>query len=108
MDGFSIGKIIIGLQNPELYLRKIKKDEMGKVNSFAPEINTSISNNKAQANQMMQCLQNLTGVTQQLQMNHLAGIDRSIFIKNLLGLPQNLWEVLTTVQNQSKQLNGGT
>lgn len=108
MDGFSINKIILGLQNPELYLKKIKDKELGKVNSFAPEINASVSNNRPQPQQILQNLQSLTGITQQLQMNHLASMDRAVFVKNLLGLPQNLWEVLSNVQNPAKPIGGGT
>lgn len=108
MDGFSIGKIILGLQNPELYLKKLKNPEGGKVESFAPEINSSIANSKPQANQLLQNLQSMTGVTQMLQMNALAGMDRSVFVKNLLGLPQNLGDVLMSVQNPNIPLNGGT
>ena len=76
MDGFSIGKIILGLQNPELYLKKLKNPEGGKVESFAPEINSSIANSKPQTNQLLQNLQSMTGITQMLQMNALAGMDR--------------------------------
>ena len=108
MDGFNIGKIILGLQNSELFLKKIKNSEAGKVNSFAPEINSSIANSKPQANQIMQNLQAMNGVTQMLQMNALAGMDRSAFIKNLLGLPQNLSEVLTQIQNPNSPIFGGT
>lgn len=106
MDGFSISKIILGLQNPDLYIKKLK--DSGKVQSFAPEINASISNSKPQAGQILSNLQNLAGVTQMLQMNYLANIDRSIFIKNLLGLPPNLSEILQNAQNPNNPLNGGT
>jgi len=108
MDGFNIGKIILGLQNSELFLKKLKNVEGGKVNSFAPEINASIANSKPQTSQVLQNLQVLNGVTQMMQMNALAGVDRSIFIKNLLGLPQNLSDVLKVVQNPNSPLIGGT
>lgn len=108
MDGYSIGKIILGLQNSEQYLRKLKNMQSGKVESFAPEINSSIANSKPQTNQLLQNLQSMTGITQMLQMNTLLAMDRSIFVKNLLGLPQNLSEVLMNVQNQNSPLNGGT
>ena len=108
MDGFNIGKIILGLQNSELFLRKLKQAETGKINSFAPEINSSIANAKPQTSQVLQNLQAMNGITQMLQMNTLAGMDRSIFIKNLLGLPQNLGEVLLKLQNPNSPLNGGT
>ena len=108
MDGFNIGKIILGLQNSELFLKKIKNTETDKVNSFAPEINSSIANSKPQASQIMQNLQAMNGVTQQLQMNTLVGMDRSAFIKNLLGLPPNLSDVLKNIQNPEIPLTGGT
>ena len=104
MDGFSIGKILLGLQNSELYLKKLK--DTGKTGGF--EINTSFSNSSAQANKTLQNIQNLTTVTQLLQMNSLAGMDKSVFIKNLLGLPQNLWELLMNAQNPNRPIKGGT
>ena len=108
MDGFNIGKIILGLQNSELFLRKLKNSEANKTNSFAPEINSSIANSKPQVNQMLQNLQAMSGLTQTIQMNTLAGMDRAIFVKNLLGLPQNLSEVLISIQNPNNPINGGT
>lgn len=108
MDGFNIGKIILGLQNSELFLRKLKKPEAGKVNSFAPEINSSIANSKPQGGQLIQNLQAMNNVTQMLQMNTLASMDRSVFVKNLLGLPQNLSDILLSVQNPNSPLVGGT
>lgn len=104
MDGFSIGKILLGLQRPD-YLKKIKEDN--KVGGFAPELNSSMNNTKAQAN-ILQSLQNLNDVTKMLQMNHLASLDRSVFIKNLLGLPPNLSQVLLNAQNPNNPLQGGT
>ena len=108
MDGFNIGKIILGLHNSEMFLKKLKRPDMEKVNSFAPEINSSISNSKPQTSQIIQNLQAVNTVTQMLQMNALAGVDRSTFVKNLLGLPQNLGEVLMNLQNPNSPLNGGT
>lgn len=108
MDGFNIGKIILGLQNSELYLKKLKNSDAGKVNSFAPEINASISNSGSKPNQLIQNLQAMTGITQLLQMNVLAGMDRAVFIKNLLGLPPNLSDVFMKLQNPNSPLNGST
>lgn len=108
MDGFNIGKIILGLQNSELFLKKIKNSEAGKVNSFAPQINSSIANTRPQQNQLLQNLQAMSNTTQILQMNALAGLDRAVFVKNLLGLPQNLGDVLKTLQNPNNPINGGT
>lgn len=103
MDGFNISRIILGLQNPELFLKKIKQD--GKIDGFAPELNSSLSNTKPEAGQV---LQNLANLTQSLHMNSLAGVDRAMYIKNLLGLPQNLYEILQKVQNPNNPINGGT
>ena len=108
MDGFNISKIILGLQNSELFLKKLKPQKPDGVETFAPEINSSLSNSRPQSNQILQNLQAMSGVTQQLQMNTLASMDRAIFVKNLLGLPQHLGEVLMSVQNPNAPLNGGT
>ncbi len=108
MDGFSISKIILGLQNPEFLLKKLKNSDANKVESFAPQINSSIANSKPQTSQILQNLQAMNGVTQMLQMNALAGMDRAVFVKNLLGLPQNLGQVLLNLQNPNIPINGGT
>ena len=108
MDGFNIGKIILGLQNHGLFLKKILPNDQARVNSFAPELNTAFNNSKPQANIMTQNLQNLTDVTKMLQMNTFANTDRSVFVKTLLGLPQNLGQLLMAVQNPQKPIMGGT
>ena len=108
MDGFNIGKIILGLQNHGLFLKKILPNDQTRVNSFAPELNTAFNNAKPQANVMAQNLQNLTDVTKMLQTNTFANTDRSVFVKNLLGLPQNLGQLLMTIQNPQKPILGGT
>ena len=106
MDGFNVNKIILGLQNPELFLKKLKNIENNKIDGFATEIDSSLANLKQQAAQNI--LMNLQHITQSLQMNYLAGLDRAIFIKNLLGLPENLWQVLMSAQNKNNPLLGGT
>lgn len=106
MDGFSINKIIMGLQNPELFLKKLKNIENNKVNGFAPELNSTLTDLKQQAAQNI--INNLQNVTQTLQMNYLAAMDRAVFIKNLLGLPENMWQLLMSAQNKNNPLNGGT
>jgi hypothetical protein len=106
MDGFSIGKIILGLQtNPE-YLKRIK--EQGKLENFAPELNSSMSNAKPQTSQLVQNMQSLANTTQLLQMNTIANLDRSVYIKNILGLPQDLGQVLQLAQNPNSPILGGT
>ena len=106
MDGFSVNKIIMGLQNPELFLKKLKNIENNKVNGFAPELNSTLTDLKQQAAQNI--INNLQNVTQTLQMNYLAAMDRAVFIKNLLGLPENMWQLLMSAQNKNNPLNGGT
>ena len=108
MDGFNVSKIILGLQNPELFLKRIKQGDEARINSFSAEINSAPGNAKPQTGNIMQNLQNLTELTQMLQMNSLTGIDRSVFIKNVLGLPQNLYQLLLNVQNPNKPISGDT
>ena len=108
MSGFNIGKIILGLQNPEFLLKKLKKLEGPKVPSFGTEMSSGNLETKPQQNQVLQNLKGLENLTQQLNMNLIKNQDRSIFIKNLLGLPQNLSEILLKAQNPNKPILGGT
>ena len=39
MDGFSIGKILAGLRNPELYLKKLKQDGIEVNGGFNSNLN---------------------------------------------------------------------
>ena len=34
MDGFSVGKILAGLRNPEIYLKKLKQDGINTGSGF--------------------------------------------------------------------------
>ena len=108
MDGFNISKIILGLQNSELFLKRLKKPEVDTIKPFAPEINSSVSNQNSNQNSLLQKLQNTNGLNPLLQMNTIANLDRSIFIKNLLGLPQNLGQTLLNLQNPNSPITGGT
>lgn len=102
MDGFSISKILIGLRNPELYLKKLKNQDM---------INSSGNFNSTLAQPRPNIVQNLqatTALMQQLQMNQIASMDRSVYIKNLLGLPQTLGEILNLAQNKNSPINTNT
>ena len=100
MDGFSIGKIIAGLRNPELYIKKLKNESIENKNS---SFNDSLSN-KFHQNQVNK-IQNSLLINQQLQMNQLATIDRAIYVRNLLGLPQTLGQIIFQAQNQNRPLN---
>ena len=91
MDGFNIGKILLGLRNPELFLKKLQPGEQPRTNSFVPDMSTFLNNSNpkpAQTN-AAQTLQNLADITQALQMNTFANTDRSVFVRNIMGLPQD-------------------
>ena len=96
MDGFNVGRILAGLRNPEIYLKKMKLDnsEPG-LNSF----NSTFAQTKS-GQQILNPLNTMI-LNNQLQMNQLASMDRSIYVKNLLGLPQTLGEVLKLTQSNT-------
>ena len=80
MDGLNISRILAGLRNPELYLKQVKN---GAVNDGQNAFNSAFSqarpNNFVQPNPL-----NALILNNQLQMNQLASMDRSVYIKNLL------------------------
>lgn len=98
MDGFSVGKILAGLRNPEIYLKKLKQEGINTGSDF----NTSLS--QPQPN-LPQNIQSTAALMQQLQMNQIASMDRAIFIRNLLGLPQTLGTLLMALQNKNIPLS---
>ena len=101
MDGFSIGKILAGLRNPEIYLKKLKQDGIGPNNGF----NSSLNQPKPV---ITPNLRPVTELMQQLQMNQIAAMDRSVYIKNLLGLPQTLSAILLATQNKNSPISTNT
>jgi len=103
---FNIGKIVFGLINPELFYKKIQGAEQNKISGFAPELNAGQTNTKAQTS-IMQNVGDIAKFTHIHQMNKFAQADRSVYIKNLLGLPQNLSEILQYTQNPNKPLING-
>ena len=102
MDSFSIGKILAGLRNPEIYLKKIKQDG---INAGESGFNTSLSQPKPT---FTPSLQATAALMQQLQMNQIASMDRAIYIRNLLGLPPTLGGILLAAQNRNIPLNSNT
>ena len=102
MDGFSVGKILAGLRNPELYLKKLKQDGINAGNNA---FNSSLSQPRPN---VIQNLQPTLALMQQLQMNQIASMDRSVYIKNLLGLPQTLGEILLAIQDKNRPINTNT
>lgn len=102
MDGFSIGKILAGLRNPELYLKKLKQEG---VNNSSLGFNSTLSKPTPAPLPQLQPAQVLI---QQLHMNQIASMDRAIYIRNLLNLPQTLGQMLLTVQNKNSPINTNT
>lgn len=101
---FNIGKIISGLINPVIFQRKIPAGEQNKIGGFAPELNSGLANTKPN---ILQNPVNINTIAEIHQMNSFAQGDRSVFIKNLLGLPQNLSEILQNLQNPNRPLTNG-
>lgn len=97
MDGFNVGKILAGLMNPELYLRRINKDG----NAAIENNNFNSAFAQARPNSTPQNPINNLILNNQLQMNQLAAMDRSVYIKNLLGLPQTLGAILMAAQSKT-------
>jgi hypothetical protein len=100
---FNIGKIISGLINPDYLPKRIQGQE--KTGGFAPEINAGLNTNAQTGN--MHNVSDISRYLQSMQMNSFAQGDRSVYIKNLLGLPQNLSDILRNVQNLNRPLAGG-
>ena len=103
---FNIGKIIFGFINPDFFPKKVQGAEQNKIGGFAPELNAGLANAKPQSN-IMQNIGDIARLNQVQQMNTLAQGDRSVYVKTLLGLPQNLGEILQSAQNSNKPLVGG-
>ena len=100
MDGFSVGKILAGLRNPELYLKKLQQEG---INNSSLGFNSALSK-PAPAPQLQPSL----ALIQQLQMNQIASMDRAVYIRNLLGLPQTLGQILINIQNKNSPINPNT
>lgn len=104
---FNINKILFGIRNPELFMKKLSGSETGKVGGFSPEISAGLSGAKSQSNMNLLNLQNLNLLTEVHHMNAFGQSDRSVFVKNLLGLPQNLSQLLQNAQNLNKPISSG-
>ncbi len=94
MDGFNVGRILAGLNNPELYLRKIKQEGIQGEQTF----NSAFS--QARPNSPQNPLNGLA-LNNMLPMNQIAAMDRAVYIKNLLGLPQTLSSILLVCQGKT-------
>ena len=103
---FNIGKIISGFILPEYLQKKVHQAEANKVSGFAPELNAGLANAKSQQN-IMQNIGDIAKFAQIHQMNNFGQLDRAVYIKNLLGLPPNLSDVLQSIQNPNRPLVNG-
>lgn len=103
---FNIGKIISGFILPEYLQKKVQQADTNKINGFAPELNAGLANAKSQQN-IMQNIGDIAKFAQIHQMNNFGQIDRSVYIKNLLGLPPNLSDILQRIQNPNRPLVNG-
>ena len=100
MNGFNIGKILAGMGNPELYLKKIKQEN---INQGANNFSSAFSQTEAGIREPNP-VNNLV-LNNMLQMNNLANMDRSVYIRNLLGLPQTLGDILRLAQTNTPVTN---
>ena len=100
MEGFNVGKILASMINNEFYLRRIKQE--GNVQS-EQSFNSTFS--QARPNIFPKNAVNDLILNNQLQMNQLASMDRSVYVKNLLGLPQTLSAILLAAQNNTPITN---
>ncbi len=109
MDGFSVGKILAGLRNPEIYLKKLQLQQQLQQQQQGIGINNGFNSSLSQPRPGI--IPNTTpalGLMQQLQMNQIPALDRSIYIKTLLGLPQTLGAILMAAQNKNVPINTNT
>lgn len=98
MDGFNVSKILAGLMNPIIYFKKQPKPDINTFgeNSFNSTFTQARPNNNASQNVL-----NTTMLANQLQMNQIASMDRAVYVKNLLGLPQTLGAILLNAQSST-------
>lgn len=99
MDGFNVSRILASLNNPELYIRRLKQGAVNQGETF----NSTFS--QARPNAPQNPVNNMV-LNNLLQMNQLAAMDRSVYIKNLLGLPQTLSSLLLAAQGKTPLLPG--
>lgn len=100
MDGLNIIRILSGLNNPEMYIKRLKQDGIGQ-----GEQNFNSAFSHAKPNLPQNPINQLV-LNNMLEMNQLAAMDRSVYIKNLLGLPQTLSALLMAAQSKTP-LNAG-
>lgn len=108
MNNFNLNSFL----NKALNFSKLnaQRNQSGTANSARRETvhdNFNQNQNLTPRFQRQQVAQNILNVQSRImrnmQMNHLASLDRSIYIKNIMNLPKNLKEFLTEVQKEITQ-----
>ena len=99
----NISRILAGLRNPELYLKTLREPGI-KTGAGDSVFSSNLSNNQ-KPTISQQPLLSTGALTNQIQMNQLASMDRAIFVRNLLGLPSTLGEMLIAAQNRNNSIN---
>ena len=97
MEGFNVGKILAGIINPGLYFKRIKQDS---INQGAGTFNSAFAQAKPNPAPLQNPINNLI-LNNQLQMNQIANMDRAVYVKNILGLPQTMGEILQLAQTNT-------
>lgn len=100
MDGLNLIHFLINLKNKELLFKKINnKNNVENNLNFNNNLNSDSSNIKQPLNNNLKPNKILNQPI--INMNKIQNTDRAIFIRNLLGLPQNLGEILKNAQNNN-------
>jgi len=70
--------------------------------------NISAGNKNLSLNKPQQQISTHTEINNPAKMNQIASMDRSVYVKNLLGLPQNLTDILFSIQDKNSPINNNT
>lgn len=105
MSGFHINKILFRLINNDIFFKKIIKKEAEPIKDFSSELRPQLNNGKI--NQSLTDINNLKSPLLN-NLNNFTNMERPLFLRNLLGLPQTLGQILQATQNPNKPLTGGT
>ena len=104
MNGVNIARILAGLRNPELYLKNLRETGM-KTGGDGSVFNSNLANNPKPTIQQPQPMQSTGALMNQLQMNQIASMDRAVYVRNLMGLPPTLGEILVLAQSKNSPIN---
>ena len=93
--------------NPAANIKPSVNEQSG-VKNVDTGSNQQISNTGSNQDNIRQSVESLIKMTENPKMNNLTQTDRSVYVKNLLGLPQDLGVILKIAQNPNRPLVGGT